>query len=226
MQLAENTHSLDSHSSLDSNLDIHPRITELNTQGKDNHPDTTKTIKTILRTVRSFDPFEWALSVQSLSPCQDLDQRTWIASAYQAAICLYAMRVLPSRHHHQPSEFSETDPEPENSGLEADSDEDQEREHLVSTIATQLSKLDPDSGLFKSSIWPSFIAGAEAKRPEHRRWAWMHLAAVSKVLPYKTSTYGMDVLAMIWRGDEQRHPGGGRGWMEMTRSLGADIFVA
>ncbi|PLB52528.1 hypothetical protein P170DRAFT_462445 [Aspergillus steynii IBT 23096] len=215
VQLSEVSYPVD-HSDIAPDSDSDSRM---NTPTHGKHPDpTAETVKEILRTVRSFVPFDWALSVQSLSPCQDLHQRTWIASAYQAAICLYAMRVLPSQKPEScvnnqiliPVSIPEGDPE------------ESEREHLVSTIATQLSKLDPDSGLFKSSIWPSFIAGAEAKSPELRRWAWLHLAAVSRVLPYKTSTFAMDVLVLIW-GEEGAHR---RGWIEMARSLGADFFVA
>ncbi|KAH8426539.1 uncharacterized protein LDX57_004275 [Aspergillus melleus] len=200
------------------------------------------TVAGVLDTVRSFNPFEWALSMQSLSPCADLHQRTWVASAYQAAIALYAPRLVTSstnRHSQHVGDFSPA----EQNQTQIQSYDEPEREHLVNTIVTQLSQLDPDSGLFKSSIWPSFIAGAEATRPEHRNWALRHLAAVSKALPYKTSTFAMDVLVLIWRGMDGEDEGEGRGegdgvreglgkgsqrkgWIEMTRSLGADFFVA
>ena len=206
------------------------------------------TVAGVLNTVRSFNPFEWALSMQSLSPCADLHQRTWIASAYQAAIALYAPRLVTSsslkredqlRQRDDEASPDSQDPNQAQLQLQIQSYDEPEREHLVNTIVTQLSQLDPDSGLFKSSIWPSFIAGAEATRPEHRSWALWHLAAVSKALPYKTSTFAMDVLVLIWRGmdgeDDDKGDGGreglgkgsqGRGWIEMTRSLGADFFVA
>ncbi|KAI9041328.1 Zn(II)2Cys6 transcription factor [Aspergillus affinis] len=197
------------------------------------------TVAGVLDTVRSFNPFEWALSMQSLSPCADLHQRTWIASAYQAAIALYAPRLVissPNRHRLQDDESSPDEQTEIQIQTQIQGYDEREREHLVNTIVTQLSQLDVDSGLFKSSIWPSFIAGAEATRPEHRSWALRHLATVSKALPYKTSTLAMDVLVLIWRGEDgATHSDGkdglgkgsqGRGWIEMTRSLGADFFVA
>jgi hypothetical protein len=53
-----------------------------------------KQARLLLDSARSFDPQTWAANVQVHSPHPDLAVRTHIASAHQAATCIYLTRLL------------------------------------------------------------------------------------------------------------------------------------
>ncbi|KAL4895971.1 fungal-specific transcription factor domain-containing protein [Aspergillus ambiguus] len=160
----------------------------------------------VLCQVQEFNPFGWAFSIQSLSPCKDFNQRVQIASAYKAAICLYVSRLLPPGH---PSNYTRDD-----------------RQDLVSGVIGHLSQLRPDNGLFKSTMWPCFIAGAEADCPDQRSWVRTHMGTIYKVFPYRSYKSTMETLELMWRQDKQGVSGSPENWLHKLRRLNVDLWVA
>ncbi|ODH27825.1 hypothetical protein ACO22_04103 [Paracoccidioides brasiliensis] len=71
-----------------------------------------------------------------------------VASAYKIAITLYATRIL----------------------LHPSADECPFLPEQVTEVLNHLSHIQPSSELFKSLLWPTFIAGAECRCPEQRAW--------------------------------------------------------
>jgi hypothetical protein len=132
----------------------------------------------LLESVRSFDPQAWAANVQVHSPHPDLAVRTHIASAHQAATCIYLTRLLLKES-----------PTPQLL---------QDLENLVLKIQIHLSNISPHDPVIAATAWPSFIAGAEAHEYTTECWAENQLQNIWAVQPWGLIKGALAVLRMIW----------------------------
>ncbi|PGH03703.1 hypothetical protein AJ79_07285 [Helicocarpus griseus UAMH5409] len=181
-------------------------------------------IATILSHINAFEPGPWAQKMQQsvstnsaelpisepyllsrLSPAWNSsldspkdtafpDAPYHLASAYKIAITLYATRIL-------------LHPSPEESPSFAEQ---------VTSVLTHISHISPTCELFKSILWPTFIAGTECRCPQQRVWIrdrleqqwrgfWtVNIRAASRVLDAiwsREDQYGGDWVEYIDRSD-------------------------
>ncbi len=169
----------------------------------------------LLRSARSFDPYEWAVDVQTRSPHPDLMMRTYIASAHRAATCIYLVRVL-----------STVPPSPETV---------QDLESLVLLVQKNLSNLSPNDPMIAATAWPSFVAGAETRSPLVKEWAWNQLQNIWTVQPWGIIKGALAVLTQIWAKSTSGQPGETtnllvnterrRNWITYLKESGANWLI-
>ena len=162
----------------------------------------------LLQTAQSFDASIWATSLQKVSPQKDVGKRAHIASAHKAAVCIYLSRALLS--FSQAARISD--------GLES----------LVSDVVHHLSFIPNGNELFKSTSWPTFIAGAETKDLAHQEWAVTRLHKVWGVCPWGYIRSAIEILDLIW---EERNGAADNGnasmnWVQELRSLKVNWLIA
>ncbi|KAH8588876.1 fungal-specific transcription factor domain-containing protein [Bisporella sp. PMI_857] len=167
----------------------------------------------LLQSIHSFDPADWAFTLQRSTPVDDFMERFHVGSAYKAAAALYVSRILPSKHSCKHScSYSEFQPL-----------------NLVFDILQHVSQISCDSALFKSTIWPCYIAGAEATNPNDRLKVVLHLRTISRLIPWQTTISAEEALNAVWRRVDYLPTDssqGRRNWLEEFQDLGIFIFPA
>jgi hypothetical protein len=164
----------------------------------------------IFLSIQEFDPGDWALTLQLRTPTDDFTERYHIASAYKAAAALYISQIIPDDHHtcdHRPTQPHD----------------------LVHNILSHISLIPRSNPLFKSSIWPICIAGAETTDPQHRAAVLLHLRTLSIEIRWQ-STYGAEqALKAFWERIDalpEQEPHRARRWLDEFRSMGVSIYPA
>jgi hypothetical protein len=175
-----------------------------------------KQARLLLESARSFDPQTWAANVQVHSPHTDLAVRTQIASAHQAATCIYLTRLLLK----------------ESPTLQLL----QDLQNLILKIQIHLSNISPDDPVIAATAWPSFIAGAEANGNATECWAQNQLQNIWAVQPWGLIKGALAVLRMIWarrrqyRDCEDTYTSvgkeGNENWVAYMRRIGADWLIS
>jgi hypothetical protein len=169
----------------------------------------------LLESARSSDPQTWAANFQVRSPHPDLAVRTHIASAHQAATCIYLTRL-----------FLKESPTPQLL---------QDLEHLVLKIQIHLSNISLQDPAIAATAWPSFIAGPQAHANATECWAQNQLQNIWAIQPWGLIKGAIAVLKMIWarrrqyRDCEDTYTSvgkeGNENWVAYTRRIGADWLI-
>lgn len=169
----------------------------------------------LLESARSFDPRTWAANVQTHSPHPNFAVRTYVASAHQAATCIYLIRVLLTK--------------PPTSQIV------QDLESLAVKIQTQLSNISPNDPIIAATAWPSFIAGAEANDGAMEGWAQNQFQNIWAVQPWGLVKGALAVLRMIWaRRRRYEHcknthmsvdTEGDENWITYIKRMGVDWLI-
>ncbi|KAL4899494.1 fungal-specific transcription factor domain-containing protein [Aspergillus multicolor] len=141
------------------------------------------TAQCILLSIQFFDPTSWALDLQSQTPAaDDFAERCHVGSAYKAAAALYVSQVISESHEYSCNHL----PTPE------------QRRELVTTVLHHAFHIPCDNPLFKSTIWPVFIAGAETTNPHDRTKVLLHWKELSRVVPWQSTVTAEQALKEIW----------------------------
>ncbi|KAE8155134.1 hypothetical protein BDV25DRAFT_135179 [Aspergillus avenaceus] len=162
----------------------------------------------LLASVQSFDPTDWVMQLQSLVPFDNCELRCCVGSAYKAAAALYISRMLPDEYLHNYSQ--------------------EERDALVHEILELISCVPYESDLFKATIWPCYIAGAEATDPFVRLRVITHLQMVGKLIPWNTTYSALEALEAVWKRVDQSefdNSAGSKNWLKAFLDLRQSIFA-
>ncbi|RSL60271.1 hypothetical protein CEP53_005495 [Fusarium sp. AF-6] len=103
----------------------------------------------------SYDLDTWARDIKNVPhgrQVTEIQSRTHAGRAHQLACCLYILYAVPSIRDHLPADTEQT--------LEQD-------------LFLQLLSIPDGDPSFKTSPWPTFIAGAQARDPERQAWSNM-----------------------------------------------------
>ncbi|KAL3454965.1 hypothetical protein BJX64DRAFT_97675 [Aspergillus heterothallicus] len=168
----------------------------------------------IFVSIHQFDPAEWALTLQPLTPTDDFTERYHIGSAYRAAASIYVSQLVPSGYNcaHLPTE----------------------PHTLVDEILQQIAQIPRTNPLFKSTIWPIFIAGAQTVDPQHRSQVLHHLGNLSIAIPWQSTYAAEQGLQDFWTRIDQHNASTGssnearrgRRWLDEFRTMGVSIYPA
>lgn len=159
----------------------------------------------ILQHIEAFDPIAWAEEMQTFLFLPDLSKRIALASAYKAGVYLYAKRVL--------SRLSPLSCGDASSGI-------RDHDTVENELIYHLSLLSPDDEHFKCTIWLTFIAGAESKYPEQRRFTLERLSALWSAIISVNVQNAARVLKLMWqRQDEKR-----REWERRRAQMGGAML--
>jgi hypothetical protein len=141
----------------------------------------------LLSIVDAFNPYEYASSLQRVSTSFDLEMRTHIGCAYKAAVKIYIIRATV------PDNTASKTSEP--------------LEELVSEVVLHLTCIPPNDAFFKTTCWPSFIAGAETNNPDQRAWVSSRFEMALKILPWGYLSSALDLLYQVWERKSRQEVG-------------------
>lgn len=149
--------------------------------------------ESLLQHIQDFDPSAWAEEMQSFLFLTDMSGRIALASAYKAAVYLYASRVLSK-------------PKPNSSSSVAHVKYYRSKEHsdAADDLIYQLSLIVPSDSHFKCLIWPTFIAGAESKYAYQRAFSLDRLQALWTGLSSINVRNAAWVLGIMWQRQDER----------------------
>lgn len=170
----------------------------------------------LLRTAQSFNPLAWATNLQTRSPASDLHDRTHVASAHRAAVCIYLSRVILS--------------------LDPSITVPQSLQGLTAEVVSHLSFILPGNALFIAITWPAFIAGAETQDHSIQTWVALRFQELWEVEPWGLLRGASGVLQNIWAGKKNLGTGSdsstlltneeeGSNWIRDLRREGIDWLI-
>ena len=171
----------------------------------DRSPIGKEVAASMISEVRSVDIQTWVHSIRNLSPEDDLDTRMRMASAHQAATCLYILLALSAT-----TEAKSYSPS---------------TEALVCEILEHLTLVPIDHALTKGTVWPTFMAAAQTQDRGKRQWCLQRLQALWQstpwVCPWGYVETAMDMLHSIWDSHDLREVGSDErpNWLLRLRGL-------
>ncbi|KAL1885019.1 hypothetical protein Plec18167_001676 [Paecilomyces lecythidis] len=149
--------------------------------------------ESLLHHIQNFDPSAWAQEMQSFLFLTDLSARLALASAYKAAVYLYASRVLSKSKLNSSSSITPVKYYRSSEHSEA-----------VDELIYQLSLIRCSDPHFKCLIWPTFIAGAESKYASQRTFALDRLQALWTAISSINVRNAAWVLGIMWQRQDER----------------------
>ena len=165
----------------------------------------SEAVQRLLKTAQDFDPFAWALRLQSRSPAKDVMQRHSLAIAHCAAVCIYLSRILLALDPLALSSASFSS--------------------YVSTVVRHLCAFRPADDLFTATTWPAFVAGAETDDPIIQDWARRRFEEMWSVEPWGNVKGALGLLESIWKRRSLEAESIPHDWVSHLRSLGVNWLV-
>lgn len=144
-----------------------------------------------------YDLDTWARDIKDVPlgrQVTEIQSRTHAGRAHQLACCLYILYAVPSIKDHLPSHTEQT--------LEQD-------------LFLQLLSIPDGDPSFKTSPWPTFIAGAQARDPERQAWIMSRMNRLADCLPWGFVYTSIDTLRVIW--DKRREDGAQHNWLQVLK---------
>ncbi|KAB5518092.1 acriflavine sensitivity control protein acr-2 [Coniochaeta sp. 2T2.1] len=145
----------------------------------------------------AFDVRGWVDNIANLSINDDREARVRLASAHRAAACLYIILTVPQ-------------------AIGRCRDGVFNSESLVAEILHHLSCVPADHVLFKGSVWPSFMAGAQTDDPKQRQWCMLRMRSMWRsspwICPWGYVETAMVTLESVWATRDALSPKEKRSW--------------
>ncbi|KAM6510126.1 hypothetical protein FALCPG4_017753 [Fusarium falciforme] len=145
----------------------------------------------------SYDLDAWAREIKNVPhgrQVTEIQSRTHAGRAHQLACCLYILYAVPSIRKYLPPDTEQT--------LEQD-------------LFLQLLSIPHGDPSFKTSPWPTFIAGAQARDPERQTWSMSRMKRLADCLPWGFVYTSIDTLQVIW--DRRREDGAQHNWLQILK---------
>ncbi|KAK4098954.1 hypothetical protein N658DRAFT_560790 [Parathielavia hyrcaniae] len=144
---------------------------------------------------RTLDVVEWVYSIRGLSPHDDLGVRVSLALAHRATACLYVLLAVPAAA-----------PSPSAVDL------------LVQEVLDHLAAVPIKNVLFKGTMWPTFLVGAQTDDPAQRAWCTERLEVVwdnaPLICPWGYIRTAVRKMQHLWQVRDQDPAGRGkRNWL-------------
>ncbi|RTE74716.1 hypothetical protein BHE90_010856 [Fusarium euwallaceae] len=143
--------------------------------------DAMKAGLDLFETALSFDIASWAANTSNVPierQALNIQCRQHAGTAHQLSVCLYILCAIPHIHTMIPC------------GL---------REHIKRDLVFHLSSIPDDDPNFHSTLWPVFVAGAEAVTLDERAWILDRFRRIGLVFPWGSLNTAVDTLQLIWR---------------------------
>ncbi|KAL4879018.1 hypothetical protein BJY04DRAFT_194585 [Aspergillus karnatakaensis] len=205
LKYAEVEHYTACPSQIFSLIQAAPSLYDTNTA----FPCCSPSTQCIFLRIQQFDPTSWTTQLQSLTPANDSTERYHVSSAYKAAATLYALQVVPDRYSCE--------------HIPARSDD------LVDSILHHISQVSCNHPLFKSTIWPIHIAGAESGDDHRRSAVLQHIRCLARILPWQSLLGAEQVLKEFWARMDSLTSGVAHvrpRWLAEFQAMGVAIYPA
>ncbi|KAM6514094.1 hypothetical protein FALCPG4_015258 [Fusarium falciforme] len=165
---------------------------------------TSEGIK-LINDSKSVDLDAWAANINSKTMGRQvmaIESRKHAAATFQQACCIYILYAVPSVRRLLPVDAEET---------------------FERHLTLHLAAITEEDFNFKLTLWPSFIAGCEARTAEQRAWAIDRLQKIAVELPWGFVYTAIDTLPVIW---EAMAEGEGRkSWLQILKDPQVNFLV-
>ncbi|KAK4120211.1 hypothetical protein N657DRAFT_636679 [Parathielavia appendiculata] len=150
---------------------------------------------------RAFDVVEWVYSIRGLSSQDDLSIRVDLALAHRATACLYVLLAVPEAA-------------PSSSAVDL----------LVQEVLDHLAAVPVDHVMFKGTMWPTFLVGAQTDDPAQRAWCTERLETVWEnaplICPWGYIRTAVRKMQDLWQARDQDPAGRGkRNWLLELKNM-------
>lgn len=140
-------------------------------------------INSLVECFASFDIPGWAYSFLKVPWCEscptDSSVKVHVGEAQKMAYCIFTIRVA-------------------NVSNQAD-----RIDHYISQMIKHLSLVPPEEPLYKTTSWPTFIAGLESNNQDVLDWSLSRLRLMRRLLPWGYIERVVRILKTVKRGDGQ-----------------------
>ncbi|KAF4414877.1 acriflavine sensitivity control ACR-2 [Fusarium acutatum] len=153
----------------------------------------------------TFNVETWSRDIQQVPlgrQVTDIPSRIHTGYTHQMACCLYILYAIPSVRGFLP----------ENT--------EQDLEHGLIFHLRHITDEDPN---FKTSFWPTFIAGAQTSDPGQQAWIMDRMKRQSRLFPWGFLYTAMETLELIWR--QRANAPAGLNWLEILRSPEVSFLI-
>lgn len=194
-------------------------------------PDDVPGAAALLARLRALDVRAWVHAIVGLPARDDLALRVAMADAHRAAACLYVVLAVPRVAASSAGDCSSSSQPCDDDVTAAAAAADA----LLRDVLAHLACVPIEHSLAKGVIWPTFMAGAEARDADSRRWCLgrMHTVWYSSpwTCPWGFIESAMDMLARIWQMRDERaaaRDGDERGatnWLQEIRGMAGHCLI-
>lgn len=177
-------------------------------------PDNVPEAVALLQALRGYDTRRWVYDIPGLSPDDDLELRVSMADAHRVATILYVALAVPGSLSCLPAAAAAT------------------TESVLAELVRHLAAVPLGHALAKGTIWPTFMAGAQAGDEGRRQWCFGRMQIIWQSAPwvcpwgYVEAAIGM--LQKVWaRRDTGASGVGARvgNWLQDMRGVGDHCLI-
>lgn len=173
----------------------------------------------LLVQLRELDVKAWVRGIQGLPSRDDIELRISMAQAHRAAACLYIVLAVPGL-------ASSADVLSPSSDSSASTFCEVSADYFLQEVLTHLASVPVEHPFSKGATWPTFMAGAQTRDQDTRRWCLrrMHSVGYSTpwVCPWGFVESAMKMLERIWQIRDEKEKDGqmqGSNWLQEIRVL-------
>ncbi|KAF5641654.1 acriflavine sensitivity control ACR-2 [Fusarium sp. NRRL 52700] len=153
----------------------------------------------------TFNVESWSQDIQQVPlgrQVTDVSSRIHTGYTHQMACCLYIMYAIPSVRSFLP---------------------DNTEQDLEKGLIFHLRHITDEDPNFKTSFWPTFIAGAQSRDLEQQAWIMDRMKRQSRLFPWGVLYTAMETLELIWR--QRANAPDGLNWLEILRSPEVSFLI-
>ncbi|EXM24630.1 hypothetical protein FOTG_08134 [Fusarium oxysporum f. sp. vasinfectum 25433] len=164
---------------------------------------TEKGLKLMLSAM-SFDVASWSCNIENVPrgrQVTDINSRTHSGYTHQMACCLYILYAIPSVRNFLPEGTEQ--------GLEAG-------------LMCHLRSITDEDPNFKTSFWPTFIAGAQTRNAHQQIWIKDRMIRQLRLFPWGFLYTAIETLQLIW---EQRIVQSELNWLQILRNPEVSFLI-
>lgn len=153
----------------------------------------------------AFDLDSWATELSNVPierQAMDVCCRKNAGAAYQVSVCLYLLRAIPSIQALVPRGF---------------------RQALRRQLISHLASISDDDPNFNSTLWPAFVAGAEAETSGEQAWILDRFHRLTAVFPWGSLQTAIDVMQFVWQSRQQSVSS--FDWLGIVKDSGTNLLL-
>ncbi|KAH7010522.1 fungal-specific transcription factor domain-containing protein [Ilyonectria destructans] len=153
----------------------------------------------------SFDLDAWAANINSKTMGRQvmaIESRKHAGATFQQACCIYTLYAVPSIRNLLPADAEES---------------------FARDLTFHLAAITEEDLNFKTTLWPSFIAGCQATTAEQQAWVIDRLQKIAIELPWGFVYTAIDTLLVIWKTIAEGE--GKQSWLQILKDPQVNFLV-
>ncbi|KAH7204841.1 fungal-specific transcription factor domain-containing protein [Fusarium oxysporum] len=158
----------------------------------------------LMLSAMSFDVASWSCNIENVPrgrQVTDINSRTHSGYTHQMACCLYILYAIPSVRNFLPE------------GTE---------QSLEAGLMCHLRSITDEDPNFKTSFWPTFVAGAQTRDAYQQIWIKDRMLRQLRLFPWGFLYTAIETLQLIW---ERRNVQSELNWLQILRNPEVSFLI-